>query len=116
MLQINIWRYLLIDEWNQWPNCLQESENEDDLDERHKYEDEAEESDEDFIDDDEPDESDPDAATMTKSAIAALRNRRSFQESNIQCLLCQDFRVLLRHLLGLEWSTRIPNKIFQDAQ
>lgn len=80
----------------------QESDLEDDLDERHQYEDEAEESDEDFIDDDEPDESDPDAAAMTKSAIAALRNRRSFQESNMQCLLCQDFRVLLRHLLGLE--------------
>ncbi len=82
--------------------CWQEPKNEDDLDERDQYEDEAEESDEDFIDDDEPDESDSDAVAMTRSAIAALRNRRSFKETNEGCLLCQDFRVLLRHILGLE--------------
>ena len=116
MLHITNSSTLQSDSWKHWPNCFQDSNSEDALDERREYEDEAEESDDDFIDDDEPDESDPDAAAMTRSAIVALRNRRSFQETNESCLLCQDFRVLFRHLLGLEWATRIPNVISKDDQ
>ena len=69
---------------------------------RHQYEDEAAESENDICTDDEPDESDSDAAAMTRSACKALRNRRTFQETNLGCSLCQDFRVVIRHLLGME--------------
>jgi hypothetical protein len=67
--------------------------------EKHHYEDEAEESDmADFIND-EPDEEDIDAIAMTKTTINALRNRRTWQESEFQCPLCADMRVILRTLL-----------------
>ncbi len=81
---------------------MQESNSEDALDERREYEDEAEESDEDFIDDDEPDESDSDAAAMTHVAANALRNRQTFRETTLGCPLCQDMRIIMRHLLGLD--------------
>jgi len=81
---------------------LQESNSDDELDDRQVFEDEAEESDNDFIDDDEPDESDSDAEAMTRSACKALRNRQTFRETNSGCQLCQDMRVVMRHLLGLE--------------
>ena len=71
-------------------------------DEKQQYEDEAEESSMgDFIDDgeEEPDESDPDAQEMTRTAFAALRNRRNWKEAEFQCPLCADLRVVLRHLL-----------------
>jgi hypothetical protein len=66
------------------------------------YEDEAEESDVDDFIDDEPDEEDEHAKKMTKRAINALRNRRQWQESEFQCPLCEDMRVVLRHLLQLD--------------
>jgi hypothetical protein len=69
---------------------------------RHEFEDEAEESDENFIDDEEPDESDSDAADMTHAACNALRNRKTFQDISWGCPLCQDMRVVMRHLLGLD--------------
>lgn len=74
------------------------------LDEKQRYEGEADESDEDFIDDDEPDESDSDAIMMTKAACASLRNRKKWQEAQVQpdCALCADLKVVLGHLLGLE--------------
>ena len=71
-------------------------------DEKQQYEDEAEESSMcDFIDDgeEEPDESDPDAQEMTRTACDALRNRRNWKETEFQCPLCADLRVVLRHLL-----------------
>ena len=70
------------------------------MDERRQYEDEAEESDcNDIIDDDEPDESDDEAKKMTRSACDALRNRRAWKETEFECPLCADLRVVLRHLL-----------------
>ncbi len=64
---------------------------------------EAEESNNDdgdsFIDDNEPDESDSDAQKLTKSTIAALRNRRSWKETEFQCPLCADLRAILKLLL-----------------
>jgi hypothetical protein len=52
----------------------------------------------DFIND-EPDEEDDNARAMTKNTINALRNRRKWQESEFQCPLCADMRVILRTLL-----------------
>jgi hypothetical protein len=72
---------------------------EDELDKRHQYEDEADETDADFIDDNDPDESDSDAQQMTKEAVAALRNRRKWKETEFECPLCADLRVVLGHLL-----------------
>ena len=73
---------------------------------RQQYEGEAEESDvNDFIndddddDDDEPDESGDDAKDMAKSTFAALRNRRAWKETEFECPVCADLRVILRHLL-----------------
>jgi hypothetical protein len=83
---------------------LQEDGAEEDA--KNRYEDEAEESDiNDIIDDgddesdDEPDESDDNAKDMARSTIAALRNRRNWKESEFQCQLCADLRVVLQHLL-----------------
>jgi hypothetical protein len=84
---------------------LNHSQNEDDeLDKKQQYEDEAEESDIDFIndEDDEPDESDSDAQMEVKAASKALRNRQTWQEVHLDCHLCQDLRVVFRHLLGLK--------------
>jgi hypothetical protein len=54
----------------------------------------------DFIDDEEePDESDADAQEMTRTACIAMRNRRNWKESDFQCPLRADLRVVLRHLL-----------------
>jgi hypothetical protein len=54
----------------------------------------------DFIDDDEePDESDADAQEMTRTTCNALRNRRNWKETEFQCPLCADLRIVLRHLL-----------------
>lgn len=56
----------------------------------------------DFIDDDEeePDESDADAQEMTRATMDALRNRRTWKETEFQCPLCADLRVVLQHLLS----------------
>ncbi len=53
----------------------------------------------DFIDDDEADESDPDAQEQAKTACEALRNRRKWKETEFECPLCADLRVIVRHLL-----------------
>lgn len=55
--------------------------------------------DESFIDDEEPDESDADARELTKSTIAALRNRRKWKETEFECPLCADIRAILNLLL-----------------
>ena len=70
-------------------------------DEREQtYEDEAEEDDDaDFIDDDEPDESDEEAQGMVIDTIQSLRNRRKWKETEFECPLCADLRVVLNHLL-----------------
>ena len=73
-----------------------------DLDEKQQYEDEAEESDADFIDDDEPDESSEDAAQQVRHACAALRNRSSWQSQLSPCPMCADLQTVLRSLLGLD--------------
>ena len=75
------------------------------LDEKHEFEDEAEESaDRDFIDDSEIDESDSDAIIMAKETYAALSNRRKWKDSlqKPSCPLCADLRVVLGHMLGLD--------------
>ena len=99
-------------------SCLQSQPDDDHEaeDEKHHLEGEAEETDNDFIDDDEPDESDSDAVAETRSAIKALRNRRVFKETTLSCPLCQDLRVVLRHLLALEWFQIIHNVQFADGQ
>jgi hypothetical protein len=57
----------------------------------------------DFINDEadesEADESDWDAQDLTKSTCEALRNRRKWKESEFECPLCADLRVVLRTLL-----------------
>ncbi len=73
-----------------------------DDDEKEHYEDEAEESDLDFIDDANPDESDSDAAAMATETCAAMRNRRMWKAAQNTCPLCADLRTVLGHLLGLE--------------
>jgi hypothetical protein len=73
-----------------------------DLDAKEQFEDEAEESDDNFIDDDEVDESDSDAAAMATETFAALRNRRKWKSSQNTCPLCADLRIVLGHLLGLD--------------
>ena len=81
---------------------LRPQDNDGDQNEKHQFEDEAEESSiEDFIDDEEeePDESDADAQEMTRATCDALRNRRNWKEAEFQCPLCADLRVVLRHLL-----------------
>jgi hypothetical protein len=79
------------------------TQNDDALDFKHRYEDEAEESDNDFIDDDdEVDESSSDAQIEARAAIRGLRNRQTWKETHLTCALCQDMRVVFRHLLGLE--------------
>jgi hypothetical protein len=75
------------------------------LDEKHEFEEEAEESDDrDFIDDAQVDESDSDAVIMAKETFAALSNRRKWKDSlqKPSCPLCADMRVVLGHLLGLD--------------
>ncbi len=67
--------------------------------EKHTYEDEADEDDEDFIDDDEVDESDEQAQRMARDTIHSLRNRRKWKETEFECPLCADLRVVLNHLL-----------------
>jgi hypothetical protein len=70
--------------------------------EKHQYEDEAEETDDGFInDDDETDASGSVNAAELKSACAALRNRRSWRAMQSACPVCADLRVILRHLLDL---------------
>ena len=77
-----------------------QSENDDDdLDAKEHYEEEAAEDDDSFIDNDDPDESESDAQKMTKQTFAALRNRRKWKETEFECPLCADLRVVLRHLL-----------------
>jgi len=79
------------------------TQNDEELDFKHQYEDEAEESDNDFIDDDdEVDESSSDAQIEARAAIRGLRNRQTWKETHLTCALCQDMRVVFRHLLGLE--------------
>jgi hypothetical protein len=68
--------------------------------EKHELEDEAAESDINFIDDD-PDESDSDAAAMVRRESRALRSRTNWKEHQMSCMLCKDMRAVLRHLLGL---------------
>ena len=69
--------------------------------EKHPMEDEAEESDNDFIDDGDADESDSDAAAMVRAESRALRSRTNWKENQQSCLLCKDMRAVLRHLLGM---------------
>jgi hypothetical protein len=68
---------------------------------KNEYEDEAEESDmdDDFIDDAEPDESNDEAQALARETCDALRNRRKWKETEFECPLCADLRVVLRHLL-----------------
>jgi hypothetical protein len=70
-----------------------------DTDEKQTYEDEADEDDEAFIDDDEPDESNDEASGMVRDTIESLRNRRKWKESEFECPLCADLRVVINHLL-----------------
>jgi hypothetical protein len=74
------------------------------MDEKQQYEDEAVESDCDFIDDEDPDESCSSAAEEVRSAVAAVRNRHSWQNAfdRPSCPLCADLKVVLSHLLGLD--------------
>ena len=75
------------------------------LDEKHEFEDEAEESaDKDFIDDSDIDESDSDAIIMAKETYAALSNRRKWKDllQKPSCPLCADLRIMLGHMLGLD--------------
>jgi hypothetical protein len=67
----------------------------------NEYEGEAEESDMDdsFIDDADPDESDEEARQMTRDTCESMRNRRKWKESEFECPLCADLRVVLKHLL-----------------
>jgi hypothetical protein len=63
---------------------------------------EAEESnhdDDDSFIDDEPDESDSDAQQLARTTCAALRNRRTWKETEFQCPLCADLRTILTMLL-----------------
>ena len=68
---------------------------------KNEYEDEAEESDmdDDFIDDAEPEESNDEAQALARETCDALRNRRKWKETEFECPLCADLRVVLRHLL-----------------
>ena len=78
--------------------------NDSDLDEKHQFEDEAEE-DMNFIDDgseEGADESDDDAAAEVRDACAALRNRGSWKTTQASCPMCADLRAVLGHLLGLQ--------------
>lgn len=56
-------------------------------------------NDKDDDNDDEPDENDDDNKELTKATIASLRNRRKWKETEFECPLCADLRVVLRHLL-----------------
>jgi hypothetical protein len=69
-----------------------------------EYEGEAEESDMDdsFIDDADPDESDDEAKEMTRETCESMRNRRKWKETEFECPLCADLRVVLKHLLRRE--------------
>jgi hypothetical protein len=53
----------------------------------------------DFIDDEEADESDADDEQELAATCEALRNRRKWKETEFECPLCADLRVVLRHLL-----------------
>jgi hypothetical protein len=52
----------------------------------------------DFIDDAEADENDVDERELAKTC-AAVRNRRKWKETEFECPLCADLRVVLRNLL-----------------
>jgi hypothetical protein len=70
--------------------------------EKHEYEDEAEESVDGFInDDDETDASGSANAAQLRSACAAMRNRRSWRAMQSACPVCADLRAILMHLLDL---------------
>jgi hypothetical protein len=72
---------------------------------KHYYEDEAQESDNAFIDDDDvdPDESNSEAAEMTREVISSMRNRQQWKRSQeLPCRLCNDLRHVLRYLLDLQ--------------
>jgi hypothetical protein len=86
------------------PICtLKQQQGHTELDSKALYEDEAEESDNDFINDGEVDESDSVAAEMATETIHSLRNRQTWNNmQELQCRLCNDMRVVLRHLLGME--------------
>jgi hypothetical protein len=54
------------------------------------YEDEAQESDDDFIDDSDVDESDSDAVVLAKQEFnSGLRNRKSWIDSSTTCPTCR---------------------------
>ena len=77
-----------------------DQDHEEALDEKQQYEGEAEESSmSDFIDDEEADESDADDERERATTCEALRNRRKWKETEFECPLCADLRVVLRHLL-----------------
>jgi hypothetical protein len=53
------------------------------------YEDEAQESDNDFIDDSDVDESDSDAVDLAKQLSSKLKNRKSWMELSSTCPTCR---------------------------
>ena len=57
--------------------------------EKSMYEDEAQESDNDFIDDSDVDESDSDAVDLAKQFSSKLKNRKSWMESSSTCPTCR---------------------------
>lgn len=58
--------------------------------EKHPFEQDAEESEDDsFIDDADEDESDSDAADMVKSEVRQMRNRRTWIEETGTCPMCR---------------------------
>ena len=79
----------------------QKEDEEEEEEEKNLYEDEAEESDMDDFINDEPDEEGEKATAIMKNTINALRNRRKWKETEFECPLCADLRVVLRHLLQL---------------
>jgi hypothetical protein len=84
---------------------LWQAPDDDHLDASGQYEDEAEESSDDFIDDDEleSDASHDDTDGEVRLACAALRNRRTWRATErSSCPLCADMRTVLSHLLGLD--------------
>ena len=78
-------------------------QHDEELDTKHQYEDEANESDNDFIDDSEPDESNSSAADMARTTIRSFRNRETWQQlRDTHCPLCNDMRTVLRSLLQMD--------------
>ena len=65
--------------------------------EKNKYEEEAQESDNDFIDDSDVDESDSDAVDLARQLSSKLKNRRSWLESSTTCPTCRCVELMILH-------------------